>query len=195
MDDATAQSTLRVPATQTRAPCPLGATPARRIPRDAGRPLADRPWAPSRVGCQRRVRTWLCRQRRCRRRLCTDRLPTSAAPWARRTRRLAQRLSALGVALGGTAGGRLGHTWARRVSRHTRRRLRRRPPAPDTPPPRVLGGEDVALRQRPTEGTILGELERRQPGAWWPDRAGDPVAPWLQAHPGVEGSTRARSTA
>ena len=40
-----------------------------------------------------------------------ERLPTVAAPWARRTLRLAQRLVALGVALGGKAGVHLGHQW------------------------------------------------------------------------------------
>jgi len=45
IDDTTAQITLRVQSTQTRAPCPLRATPARRIHSDYGRTLADLPWA------------------------------------------------------------------------------------------------------------------------------------------------------
>jgi len=45
VDDPTAQITLRVQSTQTRAPCPLCATPARRIHSDYGRTLADLPWA------------------------------------------------------------------------------------------------------------------------------------------------------
>jgi transposase len=45
MDDTTAQITLRVQSTQPRAPCPLCATPARRIHSDYGRTLADLPWA------------------------------------------------------------------------------------------------------------------------------------------------------
>ena len=53
---------------------------------------------------QLRVRKWFCRNRSCPRRIFTERLPTVAAPWARRTLRLAQRLLALGVALGGKPG-------------------------------------------------------------------------------------------
>jgi hypothetical protein len=102
--DTIAQITLRVQATQTRAPCPLCATPARRIPSDYGHTLADLPWAQYRVSLQLRVRTWFCHNRACPRRIFTERLPTVAAPWARRTLRLAQRLVALGVALGGKAG-------------------------------------------------------------------------------------------
>src|SRR5262245_27170434 len=101
VDDSTAQITLRVQSTQTSAPCPLCATAARRIHSDYGRTLSDLPWAQYRVCLQLRVRKWFCRNRRCRRRIFTERLPTIAAPWARRTLRLAQRLGALGVALGG----------------------------------------------------------------------------------------------
>ena len=109
VDEAAAQITLHVRSTQTSAPCPLCATPARRIHSDYTRTLADLPWAQYRVRLQLRVRKWFCRNRACRRRIFTERLPTVAAPWARRTLRLAQRLVALGVALGGTAGVHLGH--------------------------------------------------------------------------------------
>jgi transposase len=126
VDAPTTQITLRVRATQTIAPCPLCATPARRIHSDYERTLADLPWAQYRVRLQLRVRKWFCRNRSCPRRIFTARLPTIAAPWARRTLRLAQRLVALGVALGGKAGVRLGHAWDLRVSRHTLLRLLRR---------------------------------------------------------------------
>src|SRR5262245_40536840 len=120
------------------------------------------------------------------RHIFTERLPNVAASRARRTLRLAQRLVALGMALGHKAGVRLSHDWGLAVSQNTLLRMLRRLPLPVFPTPRVFGIDDWALRKRQTYGTILVDLERRQPVTLLPDRAAETVAQWLREHPGVE---------
>jgi transposase len=104
-------------------------------------------------------------------------------------------LVALGVALGGQAGVRLSHQWDVAVSRNTLLRGLRRQPLPPLPTPRVLGVDDWALRKRQTYGTVLIDLERRQPVALLQDRDAETLAQWLRAHPGVKILTRDRSKA
>ncbi len=54
-----------------------------------------------------RVRKFFCLNANCKRRIFTERLTNVTAPWARRTLRLAQQFTTIGLALGGAAGVRL----------------------------------------------------------------------------------------
>src|SRR2546430_7442975 len=148
VDDAAAEITLHVTSTQASVPCPLCHVQTARVHSRYARTLADLPWSTYAVCLQLRVRKFFCDHPTCPRQIFTERLPTVAAPWARRTLRLAQLLLAYGIALGGRAEARLVAPPGRRRSPRPLVRRARAATAPHRPTPPHLCAAQAGPRAR-----------------------------------------------
>ena len=103
----TPELTVTLRAEQEAPACPSCQTPANRVHSHYERTLADLPWGEYRVCWKLTVRKCFCRNAECEQRIFSERFVEFIQPWARKTNRLMEQLSAIGLALAGAAGARL----------------------------------------------------------------------------------------
>jgi transposase len=156
------------------------------------RRIADLPWADSPVRVNAVCRKFFCDWPDCPCVVFVERLGDVVGLYARRTERLSQLISALGLLAGGAAGRRIAEALGLSVSSDTVLRQLRRQDTAEAPTPRVLGVDDWAFKRGMTYGTILVDLERRKAVDVLNDRGAESLAQWLRQHPGVEIISRDR---
>src|SRR5690606_38710561 len=115
------------------------------------------------VNIQLLGRRFRCRNPACRRRVVAERFPPLVRPHARRTERLENLLTRIGVLLGGEAGARLSQDLHVPVSPDTMLRLLYRMELTPVVGLRVVGIDEWAWRKGLRYGTIVCDLEAGRP--------------------------------
>ena len=138
-----------------------------------------------------RLGRWRCRNQLCDRRIFTERVPSLAAPFARRTARLAGIVRLLGHSAGGRPSERLMRRLGMPVSDTTilaglRKHARARSESSAVVAVHVAGVDDWAWRKGSNYGTIIVDLERREVVDVLVDRSAATTASWFKDHPDVE---------
>lgn len=165
---------------------------AERIHSSYQRLLADLPCCGRQIRIHWTVRRFFCDGPDCPKITFTEQLPAIAQRYARKTKRLADKLHRVGLEAGGEAGKRLSEIFDIAISGDQLIRLVRTSQERELPTPKVLGIDDWAWRKRHTYGTILVDLERRCVVDLLPDRKPETIAQWLRDHPGIEIISRDR---
>jgi transposase len=168
----------------TTVACPGCATPSRRVHRRYQRRPWDLPWGRWPVQLVVRARRCFCEAPTCLRRIVVESLPQVLVRYGHPTERWRQMLLALAHACGAEKGARLAG-WLGYVARPDTRSRRQRQESFGFPTPRIVGGDAFARRRGCIDGTLLVDLERRQPIAVLEGRTAEPLIQWLRVHPAI----------
>jgi transposase len=177
------------------AACPSCSCWSNRIHDRYVRRVAERPCLDATVMIEIEVHRFKCSNSRCPSRTFVERIDTLARSYQRRTWSHARALQAIGFALGGAAAARLAQELGLRASRQTVLRELHRARPREKHPPRVIGIDDWAIAKGHHYGTIVVDLERREPIEVFAGRETMAVAEWLREHPTVEVVARDRAGA
>ncbi len=188
--------TVEACSTVRAAPCPNCRSWSCQLHGRYVRHLAERLVLDRRVVLAVEMRRFRCLNATCPRRTFAEDVYALAGRHQRRTRSQAKALQALGHALGGEAAARLAASLGLHSSADTvLRELCRAAPGRKRPAPRVVGIDDWAIKRGHHYGTIVVDLERREPIAVFAGREAAIVTAWLREHPSIRIVARDRAGA
>jgi hypothetical protein len=141
------------------------------------------------------VRRFFCEGRDCKHDIFCERLGEVASSYSRRTKRLDEMLTQLGLLFSAEVGARFVGITALELSPDTLLRLVRKGFAAsesENPDVRHIGLDDWAFLKGQNYGTLIVDHDKHRPIALLPDREVETVKAWLVKHPKIEVVTRDR---
>ena len=176
-------------------PCPDCRHWSGRLHASYTRRLAERPMLDRHVVLSVETRRFKCSNAGCSRRTFAEDIHALAGRHQRRTKSHSRALHALSHALGGEAAARLATELGLSASADTMLRELHRQRPQRRPAPRVIGIDDWAIARGHRYGTIVVDLERREPIDVFAGREASTVAAWMRDHPSVQIVARDRAGA
>lgn len=186
------RAVIHIGSTNQSCPCPRCNCLSFKVHSRYNRTVSDLPLSGISAEARLHVRKFFCTCGACEQKVFSERFNELVNPYGRRTIRLDQRLTTLGLKAGGNMGASIAMLMGISISSSTLLRLACNMEEVDLETPRVLGIDDWAFKKGRNYGTILVDLEKQQPIELLPDRESETVRKWLIEHPGVEIISRDR---
>ena len=176
---------------QSGCACPKCGVVSRRVHARYERRVRDLPIQGERVLVRLRCRKFVCRNPCCAQRIFCERFGPALPAFARSTARLERALAALALATSANLAARLGRILGLPGSARSILRAAHRFEPPVTSAAHIAV-DDFAFRRGRSYGTLIVDLDTRQPIELLPDRGRDRLVAYLEAHPEVSLMTRDR---
>jgi transposase len=165
--------------------CPVCRKQSKRVHSRYTRLIQDLPVNEKAVYLQVQVKRFFCTNLFCERKVFTERF-SWVEPYLHRTKRLHKVFTILALSTNCSAAARVAYSMHTTISHDSLLRLIHKMNIPVSPQPSRIGIDDFAFKKRNRYGTLIVDLDSKQPIEVLNSRSTSSVQSWLKEHPSIE---------